>query len=280
MAIITFWSNGKEQTGKTLSMAAISTYMAIEHNVKILMISTTAREETLYNCFFKKNKNKQTAGLFAPKNGNLAIDSGMSGLVKMARSNKVSPDMIKNYTTPIFKDTLEILFSGTTGSHTELEEYYPEIIKEAGKFYDFVFVDLDANINEPLQTQILKNSDLIVANINQKLSSVDTFIEERQKSDLLSSKKTIVLIGRYDKFSRYSAKNISRYIGIRNIPLTIPYNTLFYDSAEEAKVPDLFLSFAKNKNLDKDDRNYIFIEEVKRAKDTLQYKLQELQMRV
>ena len=41
MSIIAFWSNGREETAKTLSIAAISTYMAIQHNYRILSISTT-----------------------------------------------------------------------------------------------------------------------------------------------------------------------------------------------------------------------------------------------
>ena len=35
MAIITFLNSQKEETGKTMSIAAIATYMAIEHNYKI-----------------------------------------------------------------------------------------------------------------------------------------------------------------------------------------------------------------------------------------------------
>lgn len=280
MAIITFWSNGKEQTGKTMSMAAISTYLAIEHNVKILMISTTDKEETLYNCFFEKTKKRQSMNMYAPKQqGNVANETGMDGLFKMAKSNKVTPQIIRNFTKVIFKETLEALFSSTAEDKGELVEYYPSIIKTAGEYYDYVLVDLDYNINENIQREILKNSDLIIANISQKLSSVDAFLEERTKNPILDSKKTLVLIGRYDKYSKFSAKNIARYIGTRNIPITIPYNTLFYDAAEEAGVPNLFLTFAKNKNPDKDDRNYVFIEEIKRAEDVIQYRLQELQMR-
>ena len=37
MSIITFWSEGKEETAKTLSLSAIATFMAIEHNCKILI---------------------------------------------------------------------------------------------------------------------------------------------------------------------------------------------------------------------------------------------------
>ena len=38
MSIVTFWSNGKEQTGKTLAVAAIGTHMAIEHNLSLIHI--------------------------------------------------------------------------------------------------------------------------------------------------------------------------------------------------------------------------------------------------
>ena len=278
MAIITFWSDGKEQTGKTLSLAAISTFMAVEHNVKILIISTTNREETLSNCFFKRNKSKINQETMLRRQGIAAIDTGMSGLVKMARSNKVTPAMIKNYTKIVFRDSLEILFSGKKTSNADLEQYYPEIIKSAGQFYDYVFVDLDSNISPVNQKEILNVSNVIVANINQKISSVDAYMQELRENEALDSKKIVTLIGRYDKFSRYSAKNIARYMRQKRIPIAIPYNTLFFDSAEEAQVPDLFLNYAKSKALDKEDKNYIFMTEIKRAEETIIYKIQEVQM--
>lgn len=40
MAIITFWSNTKKETGQSMSIAAVATSMAIEHNYKILLVST------------------------------------------------------------------------------------------------------------------------------------------------------------------------------------------------------------------------------------------------
>ena len=61
MSVITFWNKGKEQVGKTLSMVAIATYMAIEHNYKILMITTSYKDKTIDNCFWEKeaeNKRK------------------------------------------------------------------------------------------------------------------------------------------------------------------------------------------------------------------------------
>ena len=99
----------------------------------------------------------------------------------------------------------------------------------------------------------------------------------REEKTVLKSKKTLLLIGRHDKFSKYTVKNISRYMGERNKVSTIPYNTLFFEACEEAKVPDLFLRLRK---IDEDDRNGFFISEIKRASENIIYRLQDLQMKM
>ena len=53
MSVITFVNSIKEETGKTMSLAAIATHMAIEYNNKILIISTTNKEGKLKSCFLK-----------------------------------------------------------------------------------------------------------------------------------------------------------------------------------------------------------------------------------
>lgn len=53
MSVITFWSNGKEETAKTLSLAAIATYMAMEHNARVLVLSTNFKDTTLESCFWE-----------------------------------------------------------------------------------------------------------------------------------------------------------------------------------------------------------------------------------
>lgn len=281
MAIVTFWSNGKEQTGKTLSMVAIATYMAIEHNMKILIISTTSSDKTLNNCYFDSQTGKKTTfGMLAPRTGETAMQSGMEGLVRIAKSNKVSAQNIKDYTKVVFRDTLEILFSGSeVQTQANMSQYYPEIIKTAGQYYDMVFVDLDSNIDEAIRRTILKDSNLVIANINQRLASVNAYKEEKKNDEILGSNKVLLLTGRYDRYSRYTAKNIAKYVGEKTV-LTVPYNTLFYDSAEEAQVPDMFFNYVKNKNLDKEDKNYLFFQEIVRDTEAIQYKIQELQMRM
>ena len=274
MSIITFWSNGKEETGKTLSIAAIATHMAIEHNHRILVISTSYKDETLNNCFWKHKKVKRNLGIFGP-NTNLAMEDGIDGLSKMMKSNKLSPENITNYTKIIFKDRLEILqcFKGEKREYADIANTYVDIINLANNYYDYVFVDLDRQVGEEIADTILGISNLVVASLSQRLSSINNFMEIREKKSILNSKKTILLIGRYDKFSKYTVKNITRYMEERNKVLTIPYNTLFFEACEEAKVPDLFLKLRKT---DEDDRNGFFLAEVRRATESILYRVEDL----
>ena len=278
MSGVTFGNDGREQTGKTLSIAAISTYMAIEHNYRILIISTGYRDDTLNQCFWKEKKVKRNFGLFGP-NTNEILEEGIVGLAKVVKSNKLSPENITNYTKIIFKDRLEVLqgFRGETSDYDELEKTYPDIINLANSYYDLVFIDLDNEMNPSIREMILANSDLIVANISQRLTSIDRFMETRENTPILNSKKTLLLIGKYDKFSKYSIKNITRYMGEKNKVSTIPYNTLFFEACEEAKVPDLFL---KIRNVDDEDINGFFLSEVKRTSENIMYRLQDLAMKM
>jgi len=277
MSIITFMSNGKEQTGKTLSAVAIATLTAIQHNRKVLLVSTAKDSATLNNCFFPKQRNKFIPQNQFAKNGIDNMQSGMSGLIRMAKANKIEPETIRNYTKVVFKDSaLEVLLSGNEAEE-DISSYYPEIIKMANQFYDWVIVDLDEDIDIPTRRIIINDSDLIVYTLSQRLLSIDNFMIEKSHSKLLSSFKTIALVGKHDKFSKYTAKNITRYMGERSQVLTIPYNTLYFEAAEEATVPDFFIN---SRNVDKEDRNYLFIQEVKRAGEAINYRLQELKMRM
>ena len=87
----------------------------------------------------------------------------------------------------------------------------------------------------------------------------------------------LLLLGRYDKYSKYNIKNITRYLGEKNKVSTVPYSTLFFEACEEASVPDLFLKLRKT---DEDDRNGFFLSEVKRSAENIIYRIQDLAMKM
>ena len=286
MSIITFVNNRKEETGKTMSLVAIATHMAINYNEKILIISTTNREGKVKSCFFEDDEvRKKRFGIFIQNQSVLDTESGVEGLAKIIRSNKLQPEMITNYTRVVFKDRLEVLLGRKQKNGVELDENiddglniteeYVEIINMANQYYSKVFVDLDDNVGKEVKEKIIDKSDLVIVNSSQNYKSLQALKENKKSNMLLKSPKTLLLIGRYDKFSKYNIKNITRYLDEKNRVLTIPYNTLYFEACNEAGVPDLFLKFRKMS--DQEDRNAIFIEEIQRASENIIYRLQELQ---
>lgn len=285
MSIITFVNNIKEDTGKSMSLVAIATYMGIEYNNKVLVVSTTDRQDKIKSCFFEdKQVKKIRFGIFGENKSTLDTESGIEGIAKIIRSNRLTPDMITNYTKVVFKDRLEILLGAEIKNKknpeekVRINEEYIDLISNANNYYDKVFVDLDENITEDVREQIINMSDLVIVNSSQNYKSLQKLKENKEKSELLNSPKTLILIGRYDKYSKYNSKNITRYLEEKNQVLTVPYNTLYFEALNEAGVPDLFLRFRKL--YDSEDRNALFIEEIKRASENIIYRIQELQARM
>ena len=145
--------------------------------------------------------------------------------------------------------------------------------------FDLVLRDDLLSLNKGLDNEntreILEMSDIIVVNLTQRLKIINEFMDLRQSNLLFKQNNVLLLIGRYDKYSKYNTKNIARYMKEKNI-LTVPYNTLFFEAANEGEVADFFIKY---RTIGDTDRNSIFISEIKRATEGIIYKLQEQLMR-
>lgn len=276
MSVISFWSNGKGETAKTSSIAAIATFLAIHHNYRILILDTKHNSYSYQDCYWKE---ESTIKLINNDSGRTNIASGISGLVKAILSNKTSPEIITNYTKIVFKDRLEVL----TDSNIMKEDYdinksaFKEIVKIASKYYDLVFVDIDSELDGYTQNSLLEVSDIIIASLSQKLRKINEFIKLKKENVIFSEKTVIPLLGRYDKNSKYNVKNVSRYMKEKQTIFAIPYNTLFFEACNEGEVADYFIKFRK---INPKDKNALFINSVKETAERIIYKLQELQMRM
>lgn len=271
MSIVTFWGTGKEQVGKTLAVVALATNMAIEHNKRILVISASYNNDTLKNCYWNEETAKKTS-IFRNR-PEIQLDNGIEGLAKIIQSNKVSPEVITNYTQVVFKDRLEILlgFDERTLSNSEqVSKIYSGIVQVAEKYYDMVFVDLDNEINQIGTEEILQKSDLVIAMTSQKVASISKM---QEKKSTLPKNKAMLLIGKYDRKSKFTIKNLTRMIGEKKEILAIPYNTLYFEAAQEGNVTDLFLRLRRID--DKNDENFFFIEQVKKASEEIVRRVQE-----
>ena len=152
MSIITFVNNIKEETGKSMSLVAIATYMAIEYNNKVLVVSTTNNQDKIKSCFFEdKQVKKIRFGIFGENKSTVDNEAGIESIAKIIRSNRLTPEMITNYTKVVFKDRLEILLGAEKKENQnedekiQINEEYVNLLATASSYYDKIFVDLDEN---------------------------------------------------------------------------------------------------------------------------------------
>ena len=263
-----------------MSLAAVVTYMAIKHNYKMLAISTGFRDSSLEKCFWKDERKDNIAGGDFFNTNIVGVGSGIEGLSKVIVSGSTSDNVVTNYARVVFKDRLEVLCAPKAKFYTDYKkicENYLAAIEVSKKNYDLVFVDLSKRVPENIRKKILEMSDVIIINLNQSLGTIEEYLAIKEKEEIYKEDKVMISIGKYDKFSKYNEKNITRYLKEKNIISVIPYNTLFFEACTEGNLPDYFL---KLRNVDSQDRNYFFIKEVENMCNNIQYKLKQLELKV
>ncbi len=220
MAIITFWNNGKEETGQTMSVIAMASVMAIEHNLKILVVETSFDDKTLELAYGGQDKNKAIIKSIIKDASKASIDNGIDGLIKNAYSGRLTPEIIPSYTGIVYKNRLEILY-GVKNIEREISKVqyektrakYKDIILNASKYYDMVIVDLDRHINDEVTQQILEMSNIIIYNTEQKIDTINAFIQLRKEQPFFARANVMLNIGKFDKHSKYNEANVIRYTG-------------------------------------------------------------------
>ncbi len=273
MSIITFISEEMKETGQSISVSAIATAMAIEHNYKILLFSTEFIDKTLENCFW--NSNNRNTGLFAKANV-MDVSNGLEGLVRTCASNRASGDTIRSYTKPVLKDRLDILQGPKTVDFKEymnISNYFSQIIDLANQTYDIVLVDLSKKMPKESKDKILNISDLIVLSLNQNMMSINNFLKLKTTNEFYTKNNVIIMLGKYNPNSKYSNKNVARYLKEKNIPIVVPYNILLADDCSEGKIIDYFLKVQRLVGYDNKDT--YFIKQLRQTSNSLEYKMQE-----
>ena len=276
MAIISFWSGEGKESAQTLSMVAVATYMAIEHNYRILVIDGTFQDDTLERCFWNINPNKRTLAKDL-NGGKLDIASGAEGLISAVVSNRTTPEIIPNYTRVVLKNRLDILCGLQTNNPQEFEKsltHYGELLTIANKYYDFVFIDLPKTLKERTTRMLLETSTVIVYTFIQNLRMIDSYREKLLKQDILKKGNIVPVLTNADEKSKYNVKNASRYIGAKRELASIQHNANFMESACEASVANFFLKTRLAST--PQDKNSEFIKSVGSVSKQILEKIEEL----
>lgn len=279
MAIITFRGNSNKETGNTSAAIAVATYMSIEHNMKILLLSTSLNDDTIKESFWASST-KRSVLSNGPTETVSTIQSGIEGLSRMISSSKIEPRIIKDYTKVVLTGRFDVLlgYNGERNQFKEIQENYIQVISVANQYYDMVIVDLDIKLLPKVQERILQISDVIVATTSQKVKELQKLNEYINATNFINEDNSLVVIGRYDDYLKCNVKNVTRSIFRRKKYINaIPYNGKYYEAMQEGTVIDLFINLLRTRN--KKDHSYYFLQEVQRLVENIIEKWEEVRMK-
>lgn len=277
MPIITFWSNNEKAIGQTVSAALATTVLAMEHNYKVLLISGDYENFTMENCFGAQESNKEIIKSFVKK-PQVSLDSGMKGLLKLADSNKVTPEVIHDYTKIVFKNRLEVLYSPVKLEKEEREnilEKIKNIILNASRYYDYVIVDLKKGLQYDEQMELLNASEVIVLNIDPGTKTIEDFLQEEKLQHLHD--KIVWNICRSDNKSKYNTKNLTRVVLKKQNICEVPYNTLVLEASQEGLIAELLIRL---KTLKDEDSNLVLVKKIQELVENILQKYQEMRSKM
>lgn len=262
MAILSFWSDNRKETGQTLSIVAIATYMSIERNYRTLVIDATFDDETMERCFWKTEKNDNDIKSSLNK-GKIDVSAGTRGLMNAIASNKTTPEIIANYARVVFNKRLDILTgikNQTSQEFVKSFKLYVDLILAANKYYDLVIVDLPKTKQLDGLSDILQKSDIVAYTLPQNLKFID-YYKEHKKEIAGVTKSVVPFLGNVDLNCKYNPKNVASYLKSKQIGYVI-YNNSFLEAASESQVAGYFLKTRLNKrNFDQNTKFFETLDE-------------------
>lgn len=255
MGQVAFWSSRHGQSGNTSNLIAVAMIIGMDYVTRTLIShtdwSTSPIETTLI-------KSKPVA-----INDMDYTNVGIDALDRLVKSNKLTPNSVKDYTDTILRDRLEVLRGSSKVNEEEfssIHDVIQSIFKASKGFYNLSLIDVSSGTKNQLSNAVLSNSDVIVVNLNQNVAVLDEFFSEDQPS-FLKDKQHLIVLGQYDRNSKYTVKNIKR-IYKTNVPIfTVPHSTGFMDALNDKNVVEFFL---RNKNINEKHTNYNFLSEVRK----------------
>lgn len=252
MAKIVFWSPEEGTSGCTHVAIAISSLMGITHKTSSLLIDANSNAKKIASSFTLYDD---------LVNANSFNDSnlGMNAIMRLIKSNKLSPDIIQNYSKPVLKGRLDILYSAMANTTTEERENLismPLITKNADDVYDLVFVDLPKTTTDDSAIRVLSQADIIVCVVPQEIEKLTNILKKVDGINEIKDKTKIFVLGNYESGSKYNIFNVKLKYKLPEPLYVLPHNYLFSDACNDGNVLDYLY---RNINAPAKDYNGEFI---------------------
>lgn len=252
MSKIVFWSPEKGTSGCTHVAIAVSSLMGITHKTSSLLIDANSNDRkiassyTLYDDLLNANSFNDS-------------NLGMNAIMRLIKSNKLSPDIIQNYSKPVLKGRLDILYSAVANTTTEERENLismPLIAKNADEVYDLVFIDLPKTTTDDSAIRVLSQADIIICVVPQDIEKLNNILKKVNDINDLKDKQKIFVLGNYEDGSKYNVFNVKLKYKLPDPIYVVPHNYVFSDACNDGNVLDFLY---KNINAPAKDYNGEFI---------------------
>lgn len=252
MAKIVFWSPEEGASGCTHTAIAVSSLMGITHKTSSLLIDANSNARKIASSYTYYD-DLVNANSFNDSN------MGMNAIMRLIKSNKLSPDIIQNYSKPVLKGRLDILYSAIANTTTEARENLlsmPLIAKNADELYDLVFIDLPKTTSDDIALKVMEQADVIVCVIPQEIEKLTKTLKKVSSIDEIKNKAKIYVLGDYDSGSKYNIFNVKLKFKIPEPCYVLPHNYVFADACNDGNVLDFLY---KNINAPAKDYNGDFM---------------------
>lgn len=260
---VAFWSNSSGRAGTTSNMACMSVLCALLERKKSILFENHYSLNGLEQAFIQgKEKN-----LSVLKEEFAYYDQrGLDGLIRRVHSNYTYEELMEDVSMKFLDNMLYYLPKSYDMNHEYFEFELNQVIKPLicllDRTFDFVFVDTASN-NSLSTKLILEESELVVVNLCQNKIFLDHFFANYQS--LLD--KSVFLIGNYQEQSKFNITNIRRRYQIpREMIGIVPFNLEFADAVSGGTILEYLM---RNFSCKKQDANYYFMSQVKRAASIL-----------
>lgn len=256
MPRIVFWSPQATSVGQTHAVIATSTMMAVEQEFSNLIVHAHWKSKKIESAYTSYEILKKT-------NVFNSSSLGITALTRLLESNKITPESVRNYSKPVLKQRLDILYGTNTESReqfSKLTESFSKVVEVSTESYDYVWIDCPKSEDKEYIKDTVRKADLVIITLNQEAINIDESIDLYQKSELLKNKNKIILMCNYESRSKYNISNIKRKYGIKDVMMKMSRNYLFVDACNDGLAIDFFY---KNLNADSKDYNGAFIKDIR-----------------
>mgnify|MGYP001165759856 FL=1 len=256
---VVFWSPVPGQTGTTSNLVALSALLGLEYSSYLLLFGhLQSRRASLEQALMRRRTQEGDELTHA-------ADTGIDALERLLRNRKLTPAMVRDYTVPLLKDRLDLLPGSNKPDKVfvpGMKDVLPLLLETAGSYYDLVLIDGGSGTGSAWTQTLLQHADLVVVNLNQNRLVLDRFFGHQEADERPGGKKRILLLGQYDCYSSYTAKNIARRYRVKEPLLPVPHNAGWMDATREGRAIDFCF---RNRNVPRDHENHFFVQSVRAA---------------